>query len=172
MNEPVKFRGCFTLQANTTVRPRGWMHEALMKSIGRSELAPESHRVTNITSWNVGTGFGRHHAIALNAETVGAGALIFLFPVNGEISSRGRFGGNANTARHCHQATITFHDVNVLCRNRHFHHHLRWIIWFVSRHMIGTAADYPRRFATGEDRRTAKGEKKNKALQHSHDLPN
>jgi len=142
MNERVKFRGCFTLQANTTVRPRGRMHEALMKSIGRCELAPESHRVTNITSWNIGTGFGRHDAIALNAETVGAGALIFLFPVNGEISSRGRLGGNANTARHCHQATITFHDINVLFRKRDFYDDLGGIIWFVSGYMIRATAGY------------------------------
>src|SRR5207237_2877261 len=172
MNEGVKFRGGFTLQANATMRPRDRMHEALMKSIGRRELAPESHRVTNIASGNIGAGFSRHYSIALNAEAIGTGPLVFLFPVNGEISSRSRFGGNAHTACHCHQATITFHDVNVLCRKRHFHHHLRWITWFVSRHMIGTAADYPRRFATGEDRRTAKDEKKNKAFQHSHDFPN
>ena len=142
MNERVKFRGCFTLQANTTVRPRGRMHEALMKSIGWCELAPESHRITNITSGNIGTGFGRHYAIPLNAETIGPGALIFLFPVNGEISSRGRFGGKANTARHCHQATITFHDINVLFRKRDFYCNLRRVIWFVSRHVIRAAAGY------------------------------
>jgi hypothetical protein len=92
------------------------MDEPLMKSIGGCELAPESHRVTNIASGNIGAGFGRHYSIALDAETIGAGALVFLFPVNGEITSRSRFGGNANTACHGHQATITFHNVNVLFR--------------------------------------------------------
>src|SRR5438270_12205501 len=110
MNERVKFRGRFTYQTNTTVRARDRMDEALMKSISRCELAPESHRVTNIVPGNIGTGFSRHYSIALHAETIGAGALIFLFPINGEISSRSRFGGNTNTARYCHQATITFHD--------------------------------------------------------------
>src|ERR1700704_1350467 len=153
------------------MRPRHRMHEALMKSIGGRELAPESHRVTNVASGNIGTGFGRHDSIALYTEAIGARALVFFFPVNGEISSRGRFGWDANTACHCHQATITFHYVNVLCRQRHFHYYLRWIIWFVSRHMIGAAAGHSRRFATGENKRTTKGEKKNNALQHLHNSP-
>src|SRR5438105_14550446 len=96
MNECVKFRGCFTLQANATVRPRDRVHEALMKSIGRCEFTPESHRVTNITSWNVGTGFGRLHAIALKAETVGTGDLISLFPLIDELPSLGRDRVGAN----------------------------------------------------------------------------
>src|ERR1700704_6595780 len=145
------------------MRPRHRMHEALMKSIGGRELAPESHGVTNIASGNIGTGFGRHDSIGLHAETIGTRALVFFFPVNGEISSRGRFGWDANTGCHCHQATITFHYVNVLGRKRHFHYYLRWIIRFVSRHMIGAAAGYSRRFAAGENKRTAKGKKKKNA---------
>src|SRR5204863_9457303 len=161
----------FTLQTNATVRPGHRMHETLMKSIGRCELAPESPRVTNIESGNIRAGFSGHYSIALNAETIRAGTLVFFFPVNGKIPSWRRFGGNANTACHCHQATIAFHDVNVLFRKRHFHYYLRWIIWFVSRHMIGTATRYPRCFTTGKNKWTAKDEKKNNAFQHSHNSP-
>src|SRR5207248_5621755 len=171
MNEGVKFRGCLTMQANATMRPRHRMHEALMKAVCWRELAPESHWVTNIVSGNIRTSFRRHHSIALHPESVGTGALVFLFAVNGKISPRRRFGGNANTACHGHQATVTFHDVNVLFRKRHFHYYLRWIIWFVSRYMIRAAARYSRRFATGEDKWTAKGENKNKAFQHLHNSP-
>src|SRR4029077_6682809 len=117
------------------------------------------------------TGFSGHYSIALNSKTIGPGALIFLFSVNGKIPSRCRFGGNANTACRGHQTTVTFHDVNVLFRERYFHYHLRRVIWFVRRHMIWAAAGYSRRFATGENKRTAESEDKNNALQHLHNSP-
>src|SRR5438874_2389462 len=66
MNERVKFRRRFTFQTNATMRPRHRMDEALMKSVGWCELAPESHRVTNIAAGNIGAGFSRHYSTALN----------------------------------------------------------------------------------------------------------
>src|SRR5207237_9326315 len=106
MTGGVRFRSRFTLQANATVRPPRQMDEALMKSIGRCELAPESHRVTNIASGNIRAGFGRHYSIALDAKTIGAGTLVFLFPVNGKIPSRGRFGGDVKPAALVDHATV------------------------------------------------------------------
>src|SRR5438477_10791267 len=108
------------------------MHKTLMESIGRREFAPEPHRVTNIASWNIRAGFSWHDAIALNTEAIGAGAFVFLLPVNRETSSRRRLGGNTNTARHCHEAAVALHHVNVLFRERHFPDYLGCIGWFAS----------------------------------------
>jgi len=100
-----KISGLLHPSGEYNVRPRGWMHEALMKSIGRAN-SHQNPSGNNITSWNVGTGFGRHHAIALNAETVEPSAYLPLSG-NGEISSR----VGLRECQHCtplHQATITF----------------------------------------------------------------
>src|SRR5207248_4736365 len=88
------------------------LHKALMKSISRCELTPESHRVTNIATRDIRAGFSRHDAITLHPETIRTRAFVFLFTVNGEMSARCWLRRNPDTTRYCHQAAIALHHID------------------------------------------------------------
>src|SRR5690242_14965854 len=128
------------MQTNATMRARSRMDKALMKSICGRELTPESHRVANIAPRDIRTSFSRHDAITLHPETIRTRALVFLFPVNGEMSARCRLRRNPDTTRYCHQAAIALHHIDVFFRKRNFHDHLRWIVRLVCGHVIRAAA--------------------------------
>src|SRR5262245_44075273 len=129
------------MQTNTTMRSRIGMDKALMKSISRRELTPEPHRVTNITTRNIGTRLRSHDAITLHPETIRTRAFVFLFPVNGEMSARCWLRRNPDTTRYCHQAAITLHYIDVLFRQRDLHCHLRRIVRLVCGYVVCTAAN-------------------------------
>lgn len=122
------------------MRARHGMDVALMETVGRCELAPKSHWIADIVTWNIGAGLRGNNAVPLHPEPIGPGTLVLFFFVNRESPSWRRLGRNTNGARDRHQAAVTFHDVNVLFRERNFYAHLRWIIRFVGSDVIRAAA--------------------------------
>src|SRR5205823_14355496 len=75
-----EFRRSLALQPNTTVGARSGMHEALVKAVRRSKLAPVPHWVADVTATSAAS--GRNNAIALHAEAVRSRTLVLLFGID------------------------------------------------------------------------------------------
>jgi hypothetical protein len=138
-NERKEFWCGLTMKSNTAMCPRDWMNEALVKSIGRRKLTPVPHRIANVASRS--TAGGGDDAITLNAESVGAGALLFLFGINRKTASRRRLFWNADRTSHCHETAIAFHYINILFGKGYPYPHRRGIVRLVSGYVIRPAGD-------------------------------
>src|SRR5574338_293938 len=90
----VKLCRRFAMQPNAAMCMRGWMDKSLMKTIGGSELAPVTHRISDITA-GAATG-GRYDPVALHAESIRPGAFVLLFGIDFEVAFRSRFRSHAN----------------------------------------------------------------------------
>src|SRR4051795_5966110 len=88
MHEREKLRSRFTVQANTTVRPRIGMNKSLMKTVGWRELTPIAHGIADVTTWTAPS--RGNNGIPAHAEAVGAGTLVFLFRVDREVTTGSR----------------------------------------------------------------------------------
>ena len=88
-DQRVKFGRRFTLQSDATVRVRSRMYKALVKTVGRSELTPVSHGISDISPRP--TASRRNYSIALHAESVRSRTLVLLFRINVKIAPRRRF---------------------------------------------------------------------------------
>src|SRR4051812_20197526 len=88
MHEREKLRSGFTVQANTTVRPRMGMNKSLMKTVGWRDLTPIAHGVADVTTRT--TASRGNNGIPAHAKAVGAGTFVFLFRVDGEVTTRSR----------------------------------------------------------------------------------
>src|SRR5207249_3042382 len=124
-----KFCRRFTLQPDATVCARNRMYKALMKTVGGSEFTPISHRISDIAPSP--TTCRRNYLIALYAESVRSRTLMLLFRINIKIAFGCRLRGSANRNGRRHQATVAFHHIDVLLRERDLHAHGRRIVRLV-----------------------------------------
>src|SRR5205814_2371874 len=102
------------------------MNKALMKSVGRRELAPVTHRVTDIAPSSATR--RRNNPVAFNTKPVGPGTFVFLLRINCEVASWCWLGRNADGTGNRHQGPVALHDVDILFGKRNLYPHGRWII--------------------------------------------
>src|SRR5207245_4856476 len=141
-HERKKLRRGLAFQPDATVCARRGMDKPLVKSVTRSELAPVTHRVTNVMTSGM-PGCGRHNAISLYAKAVRAGTSMLDFAVDTEVPARCALLPCADRAGYRHQATVALHHINVLLRERNFHAHSRRIMRAISRHVVWSARTHP-----------------------------
>src|SRR5689334_7507045 len=127
------------------------MNESLMETVGRRELAPITHRVTDITT-RAPAGRG-DNGIPVHTETVRARTFVFLFRINGEVPPRRRFLRQPNRTSDCHQTSITFQHINILLREGNLHVDLGRVVRLVGSDMVVPAAgsDRPASRTSGQD---------------------
>ncbi len=90
-DEGKEFRRRLPVQTDATVGARIGMDKALVKAVGRGELAPVSHRISDVATRDICARIGRHDAVSLHPEAVGAGALVFDLVVDREMAFRRGF---------------------------------------------------------------------------------
>jgi hypothetical protein len=155
-----EFRGSLALQPNTTVGARHRMDKALVKTVGRSEFTPITHRISNIPARSATS--RRNYPIALDAKSVRPRALMLLFGIDSEITSRCRLIRHTNRNGGRHQAAIAFHYINIFLGKRDFHAHGRRIMRLVRSDVIGPPrADPASRCTTSKQQERTAGTQQN-----------
>src|SRR6266480_8064303 len=143
------------------------MDKTLMKTVGRSELAPITHGISDVPPGPT-TG-RRNYSISLHAESIRPGALVLLFGVDVEIAFGCRLRGHADRNGGRHQAAITFHHVDVLLGKRNFHTHGRRIMWLIRGDVVRTARAHPSSCCTtSQQQHRAGGTQQNQSVNMSH----
>src|SRR5205823_4451008 len=135
--EREKFWRCFAVQSDATVCAWSRMDKALMETVGRSEFAPITHRISNITAST--TTSRRNYAIALHAEPVRPRTFVLLFGIDLEISFWRRFRRSPDGTRHSHQATVALHYINIFFRKRNEHPHSRGVVRAICSYVVWPA---------------------------------
>ena len=116
------------------------MDKTLVKAVRRRELAPVSHRITDVTARPASS--GRNHTIALDAKSVRPRTFMLLFGVDVEIALWRRFRWSPNRTRHRHQTPVALHYINVFLRERNQNTHFGWVVRLIRSHVVGSASAY------------------------------
>src|SRR5438093_13708588 len=97
---------------------RNRMHEALVETICRSELAPVPHWIADVTATSAAG--RRNNAIALHAESIGSRTLMLLLGIDCEVAFRCWLRRHTNRNGRLHEAAVSFHYINIFLRKRNF----------------------------------------------------
>src|SRR4029077_8906179 len=112
---------------------------------------------------------GRNYSVALHAESIGSGTLVFLFGIDIEIAFRCRLRGHANGNSRGHQAAVAFHHIDILLGKRDFYAHGRRIIWLIRGDVVRTARAHPSSgCTTSQQQHRASGTQQNQSVNMSH----
>src|SRR4030095_4760168 len=111
------------METNTAMGMRHRPDKPFVKTVGRSEFAPVSHRIASV-------------GLALPAA-------LFLFAVNREVAVRGWRARLAHVSLNNDYHPVSFHHKQVLRRSGEFHFHLGRIMRPICGYVIGAACHAP-----------------------------
>ena len=159
-HQRVKFCCRLTMQPNAAMRVGSWMDKPLMKTVGRSKLAPIAHWISDVTPRPT-TGRG-HYSVALHAKPIRSRSLVLLLGINREVASRRGLRSHTYINGGGHQASVALHYIDILLGKRNQHSHLGWVVRFIRGDVIRPArAHMASRSATAEQQYRRAGAQQN-----------